>query len=335
MKQQDEQNTAVLKARTHVEESRKAFAGAFKNIVERALRNSRSQNVQARNIREVVKGSVPVAIGFAKRCIAKQIYLESYKSALVEKNNSDCILTLEQKIYQPFEDSELKELARVLKGIHVGKRCSLFKVLKQDGKAAELGEVKQQIIQLGRRLSGILMQLQIVMTSENDVVMEPKFRSFKSVFAILEEISFCDCTILKKVNHQLAHGEDVLIKLLAEKKLRNLYVTTDWSTLGERQMDSFLDRVVGIIMKVDLLLSLPLLPSLPSTSAINSIMGVLEYITEPIEVMTRFLREEVIGKVFKANYELKVAPTISRELADRMRPFLEGLWNESIFGGEI
>ncbi|KAK9912301.1 hypothetical protein M0R45_036170 [Rubus argutus] len=138
------------------------------------------------------------------------------------------------------------------------------------------------------------------MYNKGDQEMQARFESFKLLLEVLRGISVRKSPVLENLTNLLAHGQHKLHQLLGKLKLKNIYVTTDWSTLRLKRLDNFLDRVARVTTKVDTLVSLPLLEEIPTRSSLQKVMDLLEYFSDPLVEIETFLKEELIS-LFKVD----------------------------------
>lgn len=243
----------------------------------------------------------------------------------------------------PPRRKDLLTLKQNLKGIQMCKHASFMKILKEakegqavyvsQGGATSLArtiyELEGQAALLGMRISHCFAVMLVMMTLEGEESLVKLFKRYQSilsvVFNVLDQATQCVGVVLSKVNHVLTKGDEDLQKILSKRKMKNIFVTSEWfPSILKQQIVETLDDLIQASTRMDLILTLPLLPEVPQMSTFGWIFQELNDMEKTVLKVESFTEE--MRKVLCKNHQLKDTASSREVMAMHVKPLLAELW---------
>ncbi|XP_004302464.1 PREDICTED: uncharacterized protein LOC101306537 [Fragaria vesca subsp. vesca] len=232
------------------------------------------------------------------------------------------MLILRNSLFQKVDNKSFNELTVFLHPLQLGGVRSVGRIMQEFNLP-----ISRQVRLIGKKISGVFMLLQIVLTTEGDEDMCSKFKMVVSVLRFLSRLRTNGSCVLKNILLGADRAEREIISLLSKVPPHPRGIrTTDWNSFGMNRINDYLKKVTKLAVSLDMSLSLTLMPCPPSSESLMVMRDVIEYYSERLTQLQQILWEDIIPSLKDEDYQLKVTSRIDKDLISVMKPYLQGLW---------
>ncbi|KAK9936910.1 hypothetical protein M0R45_013730 [Rubus argutus] len=327
-------------AREYLENCRQTFCAEFGEIIGEVFA---SKNPDVNQVGQLLHHTFSAALSFSGFFVRKKKYLDQLFESRDIKKPDAFFAEMTEMMVGPPRLKEVLTLKQNLKGIQMCKQASFMKILKEakegqsvyvsQGGATELArtiyDLEGQAALLGKRISHCFAVMLVMMTLEGEESLVKLFKRYQSilsvVFNVLDQATQCVGVVLSKVNHVLTKGDEDLQKILRKRKMKNIFVTTEWfPSILKQHIDETLDDLIQVSTRMDLMFTLPLLPEVPQMSTFHWIFEELKEMEKTISKVESFIKE--MQKVFYKNHQLKDTASSKEFMTTHVKPLLAELW---------
>ncbi|PRQ29625.1 hypothetical protein RchiOBHm_Chr5g0015831 [Rosa chinensis] len=331
----------VADATRYLEESKSTFCTEFGEAIGSVFA-ARDPDVQ--QIEYFLHATFAAAKSFSDFYVETKASVELSKS--FDRRKQQAFVAQTQKMMvRPPKSPEAVNFKMKVKALWLHKQLSFLKIVEQvkeaqavsnndlRGLAKEIHTLELEASQLGMKLRACFLRMLIMMKSEGNLTMINLFNKYHSLLDLVSDIlhqatpSNCVGFVLGKVNHLLTKGQVELNNILTKRKLSNIFVTTEWlPTIRIQQIDSTLDDLLEVTTRMDLLLTLPMLPDAPKSQTLDWIAKELNDMKATLAKVEEFIVR--MYNVFQINQHLKDVASVDEFLEIFVRPELVNCWKQ-------